>query len=129
MLPTMLPPVGSEAQSNAPSSVKSRERAHQAAERALEAAGSRSHSGRGRLPTLISLTALILSVVSLYETVLKQARPALHVGAVMYYTRDSESGESFAVPVTITNRGARDVVVTALDMQVATAKLSGKTRA
>src|SRR5262249_1129377 len=40
----------------------------------------------------------------------------------LYYARDSESGETFAVPVTITNRGARDVVVTALDMHVVSTK-------
>src|SRR5262249_46659844 len=41
---------------------------------------------------------------------------------VMYYTRDTDGAEAFAVPLTITNRGARDAVVTVLDLRVSQAK-------
>jgi hypothetical protein len=77
------------------------------------------HSEGGRWAVAISLLALVLSAFSLYETNLKQARPVLHVGAVMYYARDPEGVEAFAVPVTITNRGARDAIVTALELRAA----------
>ena len=104
------------------SRAKTREREPQLIEQTLDVARSQAHSEGGRWAVAISLLALALSFWSLYETVLKQARPALHVGAVMYYARDLEGTEAFAVPVTITNHGARDAVVTALDLQVSQAK-------
>src|SRR5262245_5233397 len=89
---------------------------------ALGAAEAPTHSGSGRWVVLISLVALLLSGFSLYETVLKQAQPVLHVGAVMYYARDADGVEVFALPITITNYGARDAVVAALDLRVSQAK-------
>jgi hypothetical protein len=97
---------------------KPRERAQQAFEQTLEVAKARAHAEGGRGVLLISLVALVLSALSLYEANLKQARLVLHVGAVMYYARDPDAAESFAVPVTITNHGARDAVVTAIDLHV-----------
>ena len=98
---------------------KPRERAQQQAfEQTLEVAKAPAHAEGGRGVLLISLVALVLSGFSLYETNLKQARLVLHVGAVMYYARDPDAAESFAVPLTITNHGARDAVVTAIDLRV-----------
>jgi hypothetical protein len=91
-------------------------------EQALGAAEMPVHFESGRWAVLISLIALLLSGFSLYETVLKQAQPVLHVGAVMHYARDADGVEVFAVPITITNHGARDAVVTALDLRVSQAK-------
>lgn len=89
------------------SRAKTREREPQPIEQTLDVARSQLHSDGGLWAVVMSLLALILSFWSLCETVLKQAWPALHVGAVMYYTRDMDGAEAFAVPVTITNSGAR----------------------
>lgn len=97
---------------------KPRERAQQAIDQALDVARAPAQAEGARGVLLISLVALILSAISLYETSFKQARLILHVGAVMYYARDAESTDVLAVPVTITNSGARDAVVTALDLRV-----------
>jgi hypothetical protein len=101
---------------------KTRERDPQLVEQTLEVARAQAHSGGGLSAVVFSLLALALSFWSLYETVLKEARPAPHVGAVMYYVRDAEGVEAFAVPITITNQGARGAVITALDLQVSQAK-------
>src|SRR5262245_61794257 len=98
---------------------KPRERTQQQAlEQTLEVARAPAQAEGGRGVLLISLVALILPGLSLYETNFKQARLILHVGAVMYYSRDAEGAEAFAVPVTITNYGARDAVVTGIDLRV-----------
>jgi hypothetical protein len=99
-----------------------REHAQQPFEQTLEVARTPAHAEGGWGVLLISLVALILSGLSLYETNLKQARLVLHVGAVMYEARDAEGVEVFAVPVTITNHGARDAVVTAIDLAVLTGR-------
>ncbi|MBO0765950.1 MAG: hypothetical protein J2P50_15380, partial [Hyphomicrobiaceae bacterium] len=92
---------------------------------ALDVSYAAAYAEGGRGVLLISLLALILSVLSLYETNFKQARLVLHLGAVMYYARDPEAAEVFAVPVTIVNHGARDAVVTALDLTVSPPKQGG----
>jgi hypothetical protein len=101
---------------------KTRERDAQVVEQPLDVARSQVHSDGGRWAVVISLLALALSFWGLYETALKQAQPSLHLGAVIYFVPDAEGSEAFAVPVTITNRGARDAVVAALDLQVSQAK-------
>jgi hypothetical protein len=104
------------------------ERAEQAFEQAIEAAIAPAEHKGGRWAALVSLVALILSAFSLYETTLKQARPSLHVGTVMHYAHDPSGGvEVFAVPVTIANHGARDAIVTSLDLSVRRAQTGAST--
>lgn len=64
---------------------------------------------------IVSLFALLFSGLSLYETVLKQARLHLYVPKTIAYTRDPNgSYEVIAIPITIANSGARDGVVSSL---------------
>lgn len=68
---------------------------------------------------LVSLFALVMSGVSLYQTVLKQANLHLFVPDTVAYTRDPNGGyEVLVVPVTIANSGARDGVVSTLRLKV-----------
>ena len=63
----------------------------------------------GRWAVFMSFIALILSGFSLYETSLKQAKPAIHVGGIIQYAQDTlQPADVFIVPVTIRNSGARD---------------------
>jgi hypothetical protein len=79
-------------------------------------------SDRGRWTFIISFIALISSVFSLYETTLKQARPAIHVGGVIQYAQDTlQPADVFIVPVTITNSGARGLIILELNLRVARA--------
>jgi hypothetical protein len=76
----------------------------------------------GRWAILISFLALALSLFSLYETVLKSADPQIHLGSVVHYARDFlQPADVFAVPLTITNSGAREAVIIELRLQVADA--------
>lgn len=76
----------------------------------------------GRWAVIISFIALIMSAFSLYETNLKRAEPALHIGGVIQYAQDTlEPADVFIVPVTITNSGARDLVIVELRLRVARA--------
>jgi len=110
------------------SRARSGERAEQAFEQAIGAAIAPAEHKGGRWAVLVSLVALILSAFSLYETTLKQARPSLHVGAVMHYAHDPSGGvEVFAVPITIANHGARDAIVTSLDLSVRRARAGAST--
>ena len=68
---------------------------------------------------LVSLLALGFSAVSLWETTLKHPNLKLYVADTLSYTRDPWGGyEVFAVPVTISNRGARDGAVVALQLEI-----------
>jgi len=68
---------------------------------------------------LVSALALIFSGVSLYETVLKQAHLHVFVPDAIAYTRDPDgSFEVFAIPLTVSNSGARDGIVTSLKLEV-----------
>ena len=79
----------------------------------------------GRWAILISLIALIMSAFSLYETTLKQAKPAIHVGRVIQYAQDTlQPPDVFIVPVTITNSGARDLIILEVNLRVARADLA-----
>ena len=103
----------------------SRKNKERALDQALDAATRPAHLEGGRWAVLISLVALIFSGISLYETILKQPRPVLHVAGVMHYARDPVGGaDVFAVPMTITNQGARDAVITTLNLRVAAAKVA-----
>jgi len=60
-----------------------------------------------------------MSGVSLYQTVLKQAHLHLFVPDTISYTRDPNgSYEVIVVPVTIANSGARDGVISKLQLKV-----------
>ena len=74
---------------------------------------------RAFLPTAISTIALVGSVVSMWETTIKQAELRLHVSDNIYFTRDPYgSYEVLIIPVTLSNRGARDGTVLTLALDV-----------
>ncbi len=74
---------------------------------------------RALLPTAISAIALVGSVVSMWETTIKQAELRLHVSDNIYFTRDPYgSYEVLIIPVTLSNRGARDGTVLTLALDV-----------
>lgn len=76
----------------------------------------------GLWAVIIAFVALVMSAFSLYESNLKQAQPEIYVGGVIQYGQDTlEPSDVFIVPVTITNSGARDVVILELHLQVARA--------
>jgi hypothetical protein len=105
------------------STERARERRERSLEQALDAATRPAHLESGRWAVLISFIALVFSGISLYETILKQPQPALHLGGIMHYGRDPVGGgDVFALPVTIANLGARDAVITTLDLRIANAK-------
>ncbi|MBO0765004.1 MAG: hypothetical protein J2P50_10510 [Hyphomicrobiaceae bacterium] len=92
---------------------------HNPGDEAGEAARSFTLVGGSAVPILVSALALIFSGASLYETVLKQAHLHVYVPDTIAYTRDPDgSFEVFALPVTVSNSGARDGIVTALKLQV-----------
>ena len=73
------------------------------------------HSRGNWLATTVSGLALAASAVSLWETTLKQPQIELYVSENVQYTRDPYGPfEVLAVPVTITNSGARDGTVLSL---------------
>ena len=85
-----------------------------------------SAGGSGWSTLLMSIAALLISAISLYQTVLKQANLNLFIPETISYTRDSEDRfEVFIIPLTITNSGARDGVVSSLRL-VGTSKQDGK---
>jgi hypothetical protein len=74
--------------------------------------------GRNAIPILVSAFALIFSGISLYQTVIKQAHLHLFVPDTIAYTRDPDGGfEVFAVPITISNSGARDGIVSSIKLE------------
>ncbi|MEO1793764.1 MAG: hypothetical protein AAFU50_04045 [Pseudomonadota bacterium] len=85
-------------------------------------------SGRGVgvgaiITGLISIAALLMSGLSLYATVLKQAQLHAFVPDTVSYTRDPDGNhEVIIAPVTIANSGARDSVVTRLQLSVRNAQ-------
>ena len=79
-----------------------------------------------RLATVISAFAFAFSAVSFYETVLKQPNIGIHVPAVIHYARDGGGDvELFAVPLTITNEGARSGTVLGIELTVENPKAEG----
>ncbi len=77
-------------------------------ERALDTVQLASRRGEGAAVAVISVIALVFSAISLYETVLKQARFAVYLPEVMHYARDPSGAEVLVLPLTIANHGARD---------------------
>jgi hypothetical protein len=71
------------------------------------------------LAPMFSGLALIGSVVSMWETTIKQAEVRLHVSDNIYFTRDPWGGyEVLIIPVTLANRGARDGTILSLALDV-----------
>ncbi|HIE69443.1 MAG TPA: hypothetical protein EYP98_04370 [Planctomycetes bacterium] len=77
--------------------------------------------------TILSAAALIISGFSLYESSFKTADVEVFVPPVIRYARDSGgSVEVFAVPVTITNAGARTGTVLSMELEVENLKTHKK---
>ncbi len=79
-----------------------------------------AHASRGGLITAIaSGVALIFSAISLYHSVLKQPDLQFYVSPVVHYGRERATNyETFAVPLTIANHGARDGAVLGISLDV-----------
>jgi hypothetical protein len=79
----------------------------------------RRFSFPGVAAVVISGASFFFSAVTFYQTVLKQAQLAPYIGeAIRYGKTPGESNDAFVIPLTITNRGARDSVVTGLELWV-----------
>jgi len=67
-----------------------------------------------------SAAAFVVSAYSLYQTTLKRASLKVFVSPVIRYASPYQNSnfEAFAVPVTITNEGARTGTVMSMDLQV-----------
>ncbi|MCH9766081.1 MAG: hypothetical protein K0U34_08835 [Alphaproteobacteria bacterium] len=87
---------------------------------AAETATQTASLGTGTVLTaLVSGLALLFSAFSLYQTVLKQAELHLFVPETIGYTRDPNgSFEVLVVPITVANSGARDGIVSSLQLTV-----------
>jgi len=71
------------------------------------------------LAPMFSGLALLGSVVSMWETTIRQAEVGLHVSDNIYFTRDPwGSYEVLVIPVTLANRGARYGTVLTLSLDV-----------
>src|SRR5262245_2493325 len=84
------------------------------------------HSWGGWITAIGTVVALVFSGFSLWETSLKQADLTPYVTGVLAYERDqtADAGtlpsggfEVLAVPITIANRGAREGVVLAMQLE------------
>ncbi len=72
-----------------------------------------------RLATLVSAFAFAFSGVSFYETVLKQPKLSVFVPPVIQYGHDDGGDvEVFAIPITVSNDGARAGTVLAMELEV-----------
>lgn len=94
-------------------------------------AGGGAQPNRPRIGTWLStggsMIALVVSGVSLWETVLKQPSLKVYVGESMFYTRDPwGSYEVFVVPMTIVNSGAQDGAVVSLKLELANVETGNK---
>jgi len=67
-----------------------------------------------------SAAAFVLSAYSLYQTTLKRASLKMFVAPVIRYASPYQNSnfEAFAVPITITNEGARTGTIMSMDLQV-----------
>jgi hypothetical protein len=69
--------------------------------------------------TILSAVALVLSAFSLYESTFKTADLEIFVPPVIHYARDNDgSVELFAIPITVTNGGARTGTVLSMQLDV-----------
>ncbi|MEO1207039.1 MAG: hypothetical protein AAFV45_11975 [Pseudomonadota bacterium] len=86
--------------------------------------GGRVGGWAGVLTGVASTVALIFSAISLYHSVLKQPELQFHVPPVVHYTRDASGNyEVFAIPMTVSNHGARDGTV--LDVELIATSAGG----
>jgi hypothetical protein len=78
----------------------------------------------GKLAAILSLIALALSGYSLWETSLKQAEVQVFVPPVIQYAAPYQNSnfEVIAVPVTLTNEGARTATVLSMELAVTDAR-------
>jgi hypothetical protein len=67
-----------------------------------------------------SAAAFVVSAYSLYQTTLKRAAIKVFVSPVIRYASPYQNSnfEAFAVPVTLTNEGARSGIIVSMDLQV-----------
>jgi len=80
----------------------------------IEAAG---HGGR--LATIFSAIALLLSGYTFYESVLKAPNLEVHIPPVINYARDDGGRvEVLAIPITVANSGARTGTVLSMELEV-----------
>ncbi len=80
---------------------------------------SRIASRGNRLATLVSAFAFAFSGVSFYETVIKQPHLTVFVPPVLQYGQDGGGDtEVFAIPITISNDGARSGTVLSMELEV-----------
>ncbi len=74
---------------------------------------------RGTLPTVLSAAALGFSGFSLYMSALQAPDLAVYVPPTIHYARDAGGDvELFAIPITITNEGARSGTVLSIELEV-----------
>ena len=85
-------------------------------------------AGRGnRLATLVSAFAFAFSGVSFYETVIKQPRLTIFVPPVLQFGQDGGGDtEVFAIPITISNDGARSGTVLSMELDVENLNAKGE---
>lgn len=77
----------------------------------------------GAWTSLISTMAFLFSGVSFYESVVKRAELEVFVPPVIHYARDGGGDtELFAIPVTISNGGARSGTILSMDLEVESLK-------
>ena len=74
----------------------------------------------GKLAAVLSLFALLMSAYSLWETSLKQADVQIFAPPVIQYAAPYQNSnfEMIAVPVTLTNEGARTATVLSMELAV-----------
>jgi hypothetical protein len=67
-----------------------------------------------------SAAAFVVSAFSLYQTTLRRAAIKVFVSPVIRYASPYQNSnfEAFAVPVTLTNEGARSGIIVSMDLQV-----------
>ncbi len=79
--------------------------------------GSRLGSLGAGLATLASVVALLFSGFSFYETVLKQAKLRFYEPPLIYMYRQ-DYRDVFAIPLTISNDGARRGTILSFDLEI-----------
>src|SRR5262245_1023323 len=82
------------------------------------------------LSDIVSAAAFAVSAFSLYQTTLKRASLKVFVSPVIRYASPYQNSnfEAFAVPVTVTNQGARTGTIVSMDLQVRAPDRNGRKR-
>lgn len=91
---------------------------HELVKETSEIAGQVARA-KGEIATmLVSALALLFSGVSLYQSVIKQAQIHIFTPDSVFYTIDPNGTyEVFAIPVTVSNSGARDGIISSLKLE------------